>query len=115
MTKVPEFFESFYADLCAGTTIQTLQSGLIGEGIMVPGPHGPNPLIYADYVASGRALQQVEDRIANDVLPYYSNAHTEASFCGRQINRLRAGARRVVATACGADEDHAVIFAGGGA
>ena len=115
MTKVPEFFESFYADLCADTTIQSLQAGLIGEGIMVPGPHGPNPLIYADYVASGRALQQVEDRIANDVLPYYSNAHTEASFCGRQINRLRAGARHVVAAACGADEDHAVIFAGGGA
>jgi selenocysteine lyase/cysteine desulfurase len=115
MTTIPDFFESFRADLSAGDAIRSLQSGLIGEGIMVPGPRGPNPLIYADYVASGRALQQVEDRIAKDVLPYYSNAHTEASFCGRQMNRLRAGARRVVAASCGADEDHAIIFAGAGA
>ena len=115
MTETPELFDSFRHEITAGDIIPDLRSGLIGEGMMVPGPRGPNPLIYADYVASGRALKQLEDRIAKDVLPYYSNAHTEASYCGRHMNRLRAQARRVVAQACGADTDHAVIFAGAGA
>mgnify|MGYP003637867982 CR=1 FL=1 len=108
MTETPELFDSFRHEITAGDIIPDLRSGLIGEGMMVPGPRGPNPLIYADYVASGRALKQLEDRIAKDVLPYYSNAHTEASYCGRHMNRLRAQARRVVAQACGADTDHAV-------
>nr|WP_249219054.1 aminotransferase class V-fold PLP-dependent enzyme [Loktanella sp. SALINAS62] len=95
--------------------IKALQSGLIGEGAMVPGPGGPQPLIYADYVASGRALKQIEDAVVRDVLPYYSNAHTEASFCGRHMNHLRAKARHIVGAACGADDNHAVIFAGAGA
>ena len=92
MTETPELFDSFRHEITAGDIIPDLRSGLIGEGMMVPGPRGPNPLIYADYVASGRALKQLEDRIAKDVLPYYSNAHTEASYCGRHMNRLRAQA-----------------------
>lgn len=115
MSETPDLFDRFRRDVAGGDTITTLRAGLIGEGMPVPGPRGPKPMIYADYVASGRALQQIEAVIAADVLPYYSNAHTEASFCGRQMNRLRAGARRVVARACGADADHAVIFAGAGA
>lgn len=115
MTEMPDFFDRFRAALSRGDVIAALRAGLIGEGLPVPGPAGPHPMIYADYVASGRALRQVEEAIATEVLPWYSNAHTEASHCGRQMNRLRAGARAVVARACGAGPDHAVIFAGAGA
>lgn len=115
MSETPDLFDRFRNEVTGGDTLPALRAGLIGEGMMVPGPCGSNPLIYADYVASGRALQQIEARITADVLPYYSNAHTEASFCGRYMNRLRAEARHVVAKACGAGEDHAVIFAGSGA
>ncbi|MFN4059415.1 MAG: aminotransferase class V-fold PLP-dependent enzyme [Paracoccus hibiscisoli] len=115
MSTTPDLFQRFRTDLSGRDVIASLRAGLIGEGVMVPGPAGPNPMIYADYVASGRALRQIEDAIAADVLPYYSNAHTEASYCGRHMNRLRAEARRIIAKACGATGDHAVIFAGAGA
>ncbi|MDR9485456.1 MAG: aminotransferase class V-fold PLP-dependent enzyme [Sediminimonas sp.] len=109
------FFSRFSRSLERPDVIDHLRDGVIGEGLEIPGPDGPRPLIYADYVASGRALHQVEDAITAEVLPYYSNAHTEASHCGRVMNRMRAEARRLIAGACGADDPHAVIFTGSGA
>src|SRR5690606_25788178 len=82
---------------------------------IVEGPYGPKSMIYADYVASGRALMQVERFVLEQVLPYYANSHTEASYCGGFITRLRREARATVARCCGATAAHAVIFAGSGA
>ncbi|WKC22513.1 aminotransferase class V-fold PLP-dependent enzyme [Rhizobium sp. SSA_523] len=92
-----------------------LEQGLIGRNAVVAGPFGQKPLVYADYVASGRAVMQVEQFVLNEVLPYYANSHTEASFCGGMMTRMRREARAVIARCCGADERHAVIFAGAGA
>ncbi len=93
-----------------------LNSGLVGKGIKIPGPFGPRELIYADYVASGRALNQVEQFVLNQVLPYYANSHTESSFCGGYMTRMREEARAVILEKCGGDpNEHAVIFSGSGA
>jgi selenocysteine lyase/cysteine desulfurase len=96
-------------------TIAALADGLIGNHAVVEGPFGAQPMIYADYVASGRALMQVERFILEQVLPFYANSHTEASYCGGFITRLRREARATVARCCGATSKHAVIFAGSGA
>jgi selenocysteine lyase/cysteine desulfurase len=82
---------------------------------MIEGPYGPRALVYADYVASGRALFSVERFILEEVLPYYANSHTEASYCGGFMTRMRREARSLIASFCGADERHAVIFTGSGA
>lgn len=95
--------------------VEGLRAGLIGEGAPVPGPFGPKPLVYADYVASGRALRQVEDFVAHRVLPYYANSHTEASFCGRYMTRMRQAARAHIARICGAETGFSTVFCGSGA
>jgi selenocysteine lyase/cysteine desulfurase len=82
---------------------------------MVDGPLGQQPMLYADYAASGRALREVEDFVLEHVLPVYANPHTKASWCGRTINALRRAARAEVAHFCGAGVGDAVIFAGSGA
>ncbi|MGH6761662.1 MAG: aminotransferase class V-fold PLP-dependent enzyme [Phyllobacterium sp.] len=97
------------------SSAEGIQSGLIGANAQIEGPYGHKPLIYADYVASARALMQIEQFILNEVLPFYANSHTEASFCGGFITRLRRDARRVIGECCGATDEHAVIFAGSGA
>ncbi|OUS34420.1 aminotransferase class V [Rhodobacterales bacterium 56_14_T64] len=103
------------------TSIQTaardgsLQAGVIGDGVMIPGLNGNVPLVYADYVASGRALRQVEEFITTQVLPFYANSHTEASYCGAYVTRMRRQARAEIARVTGALEDDTVIFAGSGA
>ena len=111
----PDHFERFQHSLNRPDLIGRLREGLIGDGIQVPGPNGPNPLIYADYVASGRALRQVEDFVVEEVLPYYANSHTEASFCGQMMTRLRRQARQIILNSCGGDGQHDVIFTGSGA
>ncbi|CAB3684193.1 aminotransferase class V-fold PLP-dependent enzyme [Achromobacter kerstersii] len=107
--------QQFQDSLNTGDIAAALADGLIGKDAMMDGPFGAKPLVYADYVASGRALMQVERFVLEHVLPYYANSHTEASYCGGFITRLRREARSAVAQCCGASEEHAVIFAGSGA
>lgn len=98
-----------------GNVVKALADGLVGKDAMVDGPFGPKPLVYADYVASGRALMQIERFIIEEVLPFYANSHTEASYCGGFMTRLRQEARSIIAAHCGAGPEHAVIFTGSGA
>ena len=114
MSPLPSL-SRFAATLEGPDRIARLGDGLIGEGAPVEGPFGTRPLIYADYVASGRALRQVEEFVIGQVLPYYANSHTEASYCGGAMTRLRREARAVVAAHCGADERFATVFTGAGA
>lgn len=113
-------FARFAARLREGTTsgaevAARLHGAVIGADLMVPGPFGAHRLIYADYTASGRALRPVEETVIEDFLPLYANSHTEASYLGAAMTRLRREARARIAAACGATEAHAVIFAGAGA
>ncbi|WP_170573472.1 aminotransferase class V-fold PLP-dependent enzyme [Ruegeria atlantica] len=105
----------FREDILSTTRNSRLSDGLIGENVLIPGLHGDVPLVYADYVASGRALRQVEDFVAEQVLPFYANSHTEASYCGSFMTRLRCEARAEIARIVGAKGADAVIFTGSGA
>lgn len=95
---------------------RAITKGVIGKNCIFQGALGPRKLVYADYVASGRALKQVETFILERVLPVYANSHSEASFCGVEMTRMREDSRKVIGGLCGADpKDYAVIFSGSGA
>jgi selenocysteine lyase/cysteine desulfurase len=95
--------------------ISHLSADLVGATAKIEGPYGIRDMVYADYVASGRALHGIEHFILEEVLPYYANSHTEASHCGGFMTRMRREARTLIAGFCGADEHHATIFTGSGA
>lgn len=106
--------DEFRTTICAGDAVAGLRAGLIGDDVVIDGPFGPVPLIYADYVASGRALRQVEDFVMTRVLPYYANTHTQASFVGAYCTTLRDAARACIADLVGAGPGYSTIFAGSG-
>jgi len=95
--------------------LERVRRGVIGEGELIDGPFGPRRVTYADYTASGRSLDFIEDFIRDAVLPRYANTHTESSGTGLQTSRLREDARRVIRDAVGGTEDDLVIFCGSGA
>ena len=97
------------------TLLDQIRHGVIGERRPIPTCFGEKPLIYADYTASGRSLDFVEDYIRDQVLPYYANTHTETSYTGAQTTALREQARGLIRGAVNASDDDCVIFCGSGA
>jgi selenocysteine lyase/cysteine desulfurase len=95
--------------------VKKVRESVIGDGQLISTPYGEKPLVYADYTASGRSLTFIENYLQREVLPHYANTHSESSYCGAKMTRLRESAREVIKTAvCGRENDH-VIFCGSGA
>ncbi|KRP18491.1 MAG: aminotransferase [SAR92 bacterium BACL16 MAG-120619-bin48] len=97
------------------TLVQHVRNSIIGDRQRIGTPFGDKPLVYADYVASGRSLSFIEDFIREQVLPYYGNTHTEASYAGAQITALREQARSEIKRCLNCGPDDQLIFCGSGA
>jgi len=95
--------------------LERIRAAVIGDDRVFAGPFGARRITYADYTASGRSLDFIEDYVRHQVLPYYANTHTETSLTGKQTTHYREQARGLIRKSIGADNNYALIFCGSGA
>jgi len=96
--------------------LEDLQSDVIGAYHPFQTPFGTKPIVYADWIASGRALGSIERFIESTVLPFYANTHTSSSITGLQSTCFRHEARQIIQQAVNANSvKDVVVFTGSGA
>jgi selenocysteine lyase/cysteine desulfurase len=91
-----------------------LRRGVVGADATIRTPEGEKPLLYFDYIASGRFHRAVEDELAARVLPFMANTHTDSSSTGRLMTRYYEGAFRRIARYLNAGPDDVLIPVGSG-
>jgi selenocysteine lyase/cysteine desulfurase len=96
--------------------LDAIRDGMIGHRMEMDSPFGgTRQLLYADYTASGRAVDFIEDYIRDKILPSYGNTHTTSSRTGIQTTKFREEARKIIANSVHAsDEEDQVLFVGAG-
>jgi selenocysteine lyase/cysteine desulfurase/tRNA(Ile)-lysidine synthase TilS/MesJ len=96
-----------------------LAENIIGRKKMFESPYGMKALCYADFTASGKSLECIENYIQEEVLPLYGNTHTTTSITGLQTTCFRHEARQIIAQAVnakitGRGAEDCVLFTGSG-
>ena len=73
-----------------------------------------NKIIFADNTATGRPCKLIEKKIEKNILPYYSNTHSNA-FCGIFMKNLIKETRNFIRKEWNLNNEHKIIFTGSGA
>src|SRR5580698_7168287 len=77
-------------------------------------PFGNKKIVYADWTASGRAYQPIEECLQKEILPFVANTHTEATITGTLMSRAYQQAKCIIKEHVHAESQDALIFCGSG-
>ncbi|OWZ00908.1 hypothetical protein PHMEG_00027801 [Phytophthora megakarya] len=103
----------------AQDAVDLITRNVVGRNSLFESPFGSRALCYADFTASSKPLQCVEDYLNREVMPLYGNTHTTTSITGLQTTCFRHEARQIVAQAVnakitGRGAEDCVLFTGQG-
>jgi selenocysteine lyase/cysteine desulfurase/tRNA(Ile)-lysidine synthase TilS/MesJ len=101
------------------SAVELIARNVVGRRTLFESPFGARALSYADFTASSKPLQCVEDYLQTEVMPLYGNTHTTTSVTGLQTTCFRHEARQIVAQAVnakitGRGAEDCVLFTGQG-
>ena len=72
------------------------------------------PVLYADWTASGRLYQPIEDYLVRELGPYVANTHTETTLTGSTMTKAYHDAQLCIKQHVNADDNDVIICAGAG-
>jgi len=103
--RYPETLEEYF---------QPFRSQVIGMNQEFDSPYGRKKIIYADWTASGRLYQPIEDKITRDFGPFMANTHTESNITSSMMTGLYKQSKKIIKEHVNADSYDVVILDGFG-
>lgn len=100
-TSLEQYFEKY-------------RNNTVGYRTEFNGPYGRKRILYADWIASGRLYQPIEDKISRELGPYVANTHTETSFTGATMTKAYARAKKIIKQHVNAGDHDCLIATGTG-
>lgn len=101
MTELEQHFEFF-------------RKNTIGHDLEFQSPYGLKKMLYADWIASGRLYQPIEEKIQHSIGPFVGNTHTETSETGTLMTNAYHYAHKLIKKHVNAGPDDVIITAGTG-
>jgi selenocysteine lyase/cysteine desulfurase len=87
---------------------------IIGIDYKFVTPYGEQKLIYADWIASGRMYEPIEEAMHNKFFPLVGNTHSETSITGTTMTKSYLEAKRIIKSHVNASQNDVIVFAGTG-
>jgi len=87
---------------------------IIGHDQTFESPFGKKAIVYADWTASGRAYQPIEECLQKEIMPFVANTHTETTVTGKLMTKAYEAAKVIVKEHVHANNDDILIFCGSG-
>jgi selenocysteine lyase/cysteine desulfurase len=93
---------------------QRFAEKVIGHNAMVETPFGEKRLIYADWIASGRLYEPIEELLTHYFGPLIGNTHSESSLTGEIMTKAYKLAHQIIKDHVNADQDDVIVTCGSG-
>lgn len=90
------------------------RENVVGYNHEIETPFGKKKIVYADWIASGRLYQPIEQKITSDFGPFVANTHSEASATGEIMTNAYKYAHNKIKKHVNAGDDDVIITAGFG-
>lgn len=93
---------------------EKFRRNIIGIDHDFKSPFGRKPIIYADWIASGRLYGPIEEKIINEIGPFVANTHTETNITGSSMTLAYHKAKDIIKKHVNASNDDILISSNSG-
>ena len=94
-------------------SLEAIRKQIVGNDLLFDTPFGERHFLYADYTASGRGFQKIEEKIWN-IEKSYANTHTEDDYSGKYLTQLLHQAESKIKELVNAGSNGKIIMIGSG-
>jgi len=93
---------------------QHYRDNIVGIVASYDSPYGRQPIVYCDWIASGRLYRPLEKKIVRDFGQFVANTHTETSETGKRMTWAYHEAQKIIKQHVNAGPNDVLITAGSG-
>lgn len=90
------------------------RNNILGIDAEIQTPQGRRPLVYADWIASGRLYRPIEEHFIKVIGPVVGNTHSGSSYTGRAMTDAYLASHQSIKKHVNAGADDIIITAGSG-